>query len=127
MHELYFAHDQQENPALRSTALELCGFRVTLFGSGTELLTALAEHRPDAILLDVLLNGPHGFDVCRLVRHQYAAEELPVILMSDIYREPAYHDEARAAGAQAYLLRPIDTDELIATLQAQLGAGQRAG
>lgn len=113
MLEIYFVHDQQESPAPRKRFLELSGFRVTLFESGTELLTALAEHKPDLILMDVLLPGPHGFDVSRLIRHQYDASELPVILMSDIYRARAYRDEALACGAQAYLLRPFDLAELV--------------
>ncbi|MBK7877434.1 MAG: response regulator [Planctomycetes bacterium] len=114
MHEIYFVHDQQESPAPRKRFLELSGFRVTLFESGTELLTALSEHKPDLILMDVLLPGPHGFDVCRLIRHQYDAAELPVILTSDVYRSRAYRDEASACGAQAYLLRPIDLADLVA-------------
>ena len=112
MLEIYFVHDQQESPAPRKRFLELAGYRVTLFESGTELLTALAEHKPDLILMDVLLPGPHGFDVCRLIRHQYGPNELPVVLTSGVYRARVYREEAAACGAQAYLLRPRDLADL---------------
>jgi DNA-binding response OmpR family regulator len=120
MQEIFLAHDQQEHPSARKSFLELSGYRVTLFESGTELLAALAERHPDLIILDVLVRGPHGFDVCRLVRHQYAAAELPVILTSDVYRARIYREEAFAAGAQAYLLRPIHPEELVEHVSALL-------
>lgn len=122
MQEIFFAHDQQEHPSARKSFLELSGYRVTLFESGTELLAALAERRPDLVILDVLLRGPHGFDVCRLVRHQYSAAELPVILTSDVYRTRTYRDEAFAAGAQAYLLRPLHPEELALQVSALLAS-----
>lgn len=125
MTEIFFAHDQQESPSARKSFLELSGFRVTLFESGAELIAALAEHKPDLVLLDVLVRGPHGFDVCRLVRHQYAASELPVILSSDVYHASTYRDEAFAAGAQAYVVRPVDPEELVAQVSALLAAGSR--
>lgn len=113
MIELYFVHDQQEIPTPRVQFLEMSGFRVSTFESGAALLAALSEHKPDLVLMDVLLPGAHGFDVCRLVRHQYPAEELPVLLSSELYRTRVYRDEAALCGAQDYLVRPIDPAHLV--------------
>lgn len=119
MHEIYFAHDEQESPVSRTGQLVMAGYRVTLFRSGDELCEALERHKPDLVALDVLLRGTHGFEVCRRIRKRFSREELPLILMSDIYRARAYRDEALLAGAQAYLLRPVRPEELwhqVATL-----------
>jgi CheY-like chemotaxis protein len=113
MPAIFFAHDQQESPAPRRQVLEYTGFEVELFEDGTSLLAALAQRKPDLVLLDVLLPGAHGFDVCRAIRERFTAAELPVLLTSDVYRARAYRDEAEAAGAQEYLLRPIQPDELV--------------
>lgn len=118
MLEIYFVHDRQEDPAPRKRDLEAAGFRVTCFESGAEVLTALAEHVPDLVLLDVLLRGPHGFDVCRLIRHQHSAEELPVILTSDVYEGGVYREEAERVGAQAYVPRPQSIPALFSAPRA---------
>lgn len=112
MNEIYFAHDEQESPVSRTGQLVMAGYRVTLFRGGDDLCAALERHKPDLVVLDVLLHGAHGFEVCRRIRKSFAREELPVILMSDIYRARAYRDEAQLAGAQAYLLRPIRPEDL---------------
>jgi DNA-binding response OmpR family regulator len=122
MNEIYFAHDEQESPVARTGQLAMAGYRVTLFRGGDELCTALGRHKPDLVVLDVLLRGAHGFDVCRRIRASFAREELPVIVMSDIYRSRAYRDEATLAGAQAYLLRPIRPEDLWHQVAALVGA-----
>lgn len=129
MHEIYFAHDEQESPVSRTGQLVMAGYRVTLFRSGDELCEALEKHKPDLVALDVLLRGAHGFEICRRIRKRYTRDELPVILMSDIYRARAYRDEALLAGAQAYLLRPIRPEDLwhqVATLIGAQGEPTRA-
>lgn len=103
MHEIYFAHDEQESPVSRTGQLVMAGYRVTLFRSGDELCEALEKHKPDLVALDVLLRGAHGFEICRRIRKRYTRDELPVILMSDIYRArlPRRSAARRSAGLSA--------------------------
>ena len=112
MKTIHFVHDQQESPEPRRSALEASGFHVELFASGADCLARLEEAPPALVLLDVLVEGPHGFDVCRSIREKHPAETLPVILGSHVYRSRIYRDEATAAGAQRYLLYPADTEDL---------------
>jgi DNA-binding response OmpR family regulator len=65
------------------------------------------------VLMDVLLEGKNGFDVCRAIRERYTARELPIVLCSHIYRSRIYRDEAAAVGAQKYLLLPMKLDEML--------------
>lgn len=116
MQHIFLVHDQQESPATRKANLELAGFEVSLMKSGEEVLKALAAKKPSLVLMDVLLDGKNGFEVCRAIRERCAPGEVPVILCSHIYRSRIYRDEANAAGAQRYLLQPMKIEELVANV-----------
>lgn len=114
MQTIYLVHDNQESPATRKANLEMAGFEVVLMKSGEEVMKALGKAKPALVLMDVLLDGKNGFEVCRAVRERATPGEVPVILCSSIYRSRIYRDEANAAGAQRYLLQPMKIEELIA-------------
>ena len=122
MQHILFVHDFQESPLPRKNYLEMSGFQVTLLRNGTECLKLLAREKPALVLMDVLLEGKNGFEVCRAIRERCTSAELPIILCSHIYRSRIYRDEAAAAGAQRYLLLPIKLDELLAHV-TELAAG----
>jgi DNA-binding response OmpR family regulator len=113
MQQILFVHDFQESPLTRKNYLEMSGFEVTLLRNGDECLKSLAVAKPALVLIDVLLEGKNGFEVCRAIRDRCTAAELPVILCSHIYRSRIYRDEAVAAGAQRFLLLPMKLDELL--------------
>jgi DNA-binding response OmpR family regulator len=123
MRRIYFAHDTQESPTPRRVALELAGYAVSCFRNGVALLDAIAAQVPDLVVLDVLLEGRNGFEICRTLRQKYSPDELPLILSSPIYRARAYKDEAQALGAQRYLLRPCEPEELLVQVNELLRAG----
>ncbi len=112
MKQLIFVHDQQESPARRAQYLEQSGYEVHLSGSCSDCLEKLRANKPDLLLMDILIEGDNGFEFCRTVRRLFTAEELPIILMSKIYRTRAFREEAKAAGAQAYFLRPVKLEDL---------------
>jgi DNA-binding response OmpR family regulator len=68
------------------------------------------------VLADVLVHGPHGFELCRRLRETYDAETLPVLLCTDIYGGEIFQEEARRVGAQKLLLKPIAPDDLLAEI-----------
>ena len=113
MQEIFLVHDQQESPGLRKHFLEMSGYKVTLLSSGADCMSLLEERRPALVLLDVLIEGPNGFEICRAIRARFPADEVPVVLGTAVYHSRLYRDEALAAGAQAYVLRPIDPDDLV--------------
>jgi DNA-binding response OmpR family regulator len=113
MKEIYLVHDKQENAAHRKTSLEMSGFSVTLVPSTKNLVKKLQDERPARLILDVLLEGMNGFDLCREVRRTIPAETLPIIMCTSIYRSRIYREEALSAGAQRYLLRPIHPNDLL--------------
>ena len=125
MQHVFLVHDQQESAVTRRSFLEMSGYKVTTMSSGLECLERLAADKPDLVLIDVLVDGPNGFEICRRIRQRHKPADLPVILGSTIYRSRIYRDEALKAGAQRYLLRPLRLDDLVKQIGEVL-AGQPA-
>lgn len=112
MKTIFLVHDKQESPAARQNFLEMAGYEVRLFRSGRELFLALQEQEPDVVLMDVLLEGKNGFEVCASM-HVSRSRKFPVILCSRIYRGRLFQDEALNSGAIDYLLMPMNLDEFV--------------
>ncbi|MFH0946178.1 MAG: response regulator [Planctomycetota bacterium] len=120
MRHIFFVHDGQEDPSTRRHYLESSGFRVSTFSSGEDAIKEMAIDRPDGVIMDILLEGRNGFEICREIRKLHSRDELPVILCSAVYRQPVYREEAADAGAQGYLLRPFALGEMVRHLKAAI-------
>ena len=93
------------------------GYEVTVATSGEEALRAVAERRPDLIMLDVNLPGVDGWEVLSHLRAA-AGEQTPVVVMTGGYLA---QEQALASGAQGYLGKPFDLDDLISSVAAHAG------
>jgi DNA-binding response OmpR family regulator len=104
---------------LVSTALELAGFSVRTAGSYEDAITSAREEEPSLAILDVELPGPSGYDVLRELREELGTA-LPVILVSGVRAESRDRVAGLLAGADDYVVKPFDPDELAARVQAVL-------
>ncbi|HWK25879.1 MAG TPA: response regulator transcription factor [Solirubrobacter sp.] len=109
-----------DEPSVRDAldrALRMDGYRVQLAADGAEALEALADTPPDAIVLDVLMPGPDGLEVCRRLRA--AGDRTPVLMLT---ARDAVPDRVSGldAGADDYLVKPFALEELTARLRALL-------
>jgi len=95
-------------------ALIARGFEVLEAASGEEAIARLHEERPDVVLLDVNMPGMNGIQTCRAIR---ASSDVPVIVISirKVSKEKA---EAFEAGADQYVTKPFDVEELVARIHA---------
>ncbi|GAB7061206.1 hypothetical protein JCM12681A_29160 [Streptomyces mexicanus] len=114
----------EDDDAIR-TALELSltrqGHRVATAASGEDGLKLLREQRPDLIVLDVMLPGIDGFEVCRRIRR---TDQLPIILLT------ARSDDIDVvvgleSGADDYVVKPVQGRVLDARIRAVLRRGER--
>ena len=125
MKTVYLVHDSQEEIAKRIEALEDTGFRVTAFRGVEELMPALEAQKPRVVLMDILIDGPHGFLACQEIREIYSAADVPVILMSGVYRGRRYRQEAIRVGAQLFLLKPIPQDDVVRAIVEVMEEAER--
>jgi two-component system response regulator MprA len=97
--------------------LDLSGFEVATAVGGREAMRALAVDSPDAVILDVLMPGLDGLEVCRRMR---ATGDRTPVLMLTARAEVSERVAGLEAGADDYLVKPFAREELIARLRALL-------
>jgi DNA-binding response OmpR family regulator len=114
-------------------ALESSGYQVVTATDGASVVKIVDREVPDLILLDVLFPpdamdvGMHwdGFAIMRWLRNMSEAKDVAVIMIS--HTDPAkYGPLCLEAGARAFLPKPLDMDELVATVRAVLAENQTA-
>jgi two-component system response regulator MprA len=116
MHLLVVDDDTAVREALE---LVLCldGFEVTTAADGREAMRTLSVDRPDAVVLDVLMPGVDGLEVCRRIR---ATGDRTPVLMLTARTEVSERVAGLDAGADDYLAKPFAREELIARVRALL-------
>lgn len=95
------------------------GFDVRIARDGIEALDAITGQRPDLVLLDVMMPGKTGFEVCQEVRAQDALKDVRILMLTAKGRDT---DIAKglALGADAYMTKPFSTRELVQKVRAML-------
>ena len=112
--------DDQDLVNLLKRILEKEGYRVTTAFDGDSALAILQKHRPNLIILDIMMPGIDGLEVLAHVRQRY---DIPVIMLT-AKREPTYAHDAFGAGADDYVTKPFSAAILLARVKAKL---RRAG
>ena len=108
--------DEQRIADFLRRGLTFEGFRVSVAGDGPAGLATARDDPPDLVLLDWMLPGLDGLEVCRRLR---AASAMPIIMLT---AKEAVSDRVAGlnAGADDYVIKPFAFDELMARIRAQL-------
>jgi adenylate cyclase len=111
--------DSPVNVDLLRTRLEASGYEVLTAGDGEEGLAVAKQHKPDLILLDVMMPKMDGLEVCRQLRADHSLPFMPIILVT----AKAESDDVVAgleAGGDEYLTKPVDQAALVARVKSML-------
>jgi CheY-like chemotaxis protein len=119
MYSVLVVDDNESSRYATARFLRAAGFNVVEAAGGAEALE-MADF-VSAVVLDVHLPDLLGFEVCRLIRKQPTTATLPVVYVSAMYISQADQELGMATGADAYMVSPVDTDALLATLDQLIG------
>lgn len=111
--------DDANYRAFVSSILGRVGYATQEASSGEEALSSVRSERPSCVLLDVLLPGVTGYAVCRELRDEYG-DALPIIFVTGERTEPGDRVAGLLLGADDYVLKPFDPDELLARVRRLL-------
>jgi adenylate cyclase len=111
--------DDVDNVELLRTYLQLAGYQVTTARSGEEALQKVEKEPPDLILLDVVMPGMDGYQVCAKLKGDKATQFIPIVMISALQDQ---EDRVKSieAGADDFLSKPFDEHELMARASSLL-------
>ena len=113
---IYVVEDDPDVSRLIEHNLRTAGYEVSTFFSGAPVVPMAAMAQPALFLLDIMLPGMSGFDLCRQIRQHERLGKTPIIFLSARTQEP---DRLQAfdAGGDGYITKPFSPRELIARVR----------
>ena len=101
--------DEERNRKLMEALLVPQGYLTVMAEDGQAAIAAVEQHHPDLVLLDVMMPGMDGFEVCRRLKER--KEYLPVLMITSL-NDRESRLKGIESGADDFLSKPVDRDEL---------------
>ncbi len=117
--KVFIIEDDEKISLLIKNSLERHGVTAVSFASGEDGIESLRKELPDLILLDIMMHGMSGYDALALLKSDSRTKGIPVILIT-ARAEIADRVKGLREGADDYILKPFDPDELAARINTQL-------
>lgn len=112
--------DMPENLFVMESALEDLRCNIFQSSSGNEALQILAQHEIDLVLLDVQMPEMDGFEVAELMKGSRKTKDVSIIFITAISKDIKYIEKGYEVGAENYLFKPIQPNELRKKVQTAL-------
>jgi DNA-binding response OmpR family regulator len=126
MATVLLAEDDADIRFLVTLKLTQAGYQVRGFGDGLSAAADAREHPPDLAILDTMMPGMSGLEVCRELRKEPATAKIPVIILTALAHE-ADITAGLAAGADDYIVKPFSTRDFTTQVNAVLARVQADG
>lgn len=117
---ILMAEDNEANRMLVELIFRRTNYHLECVDDGITCLEVLKRRKFDLLLLDLQMPRMDGYDVLKSLREDAKLKDLPVIILT-AYMEEGEHDNILNAGANDYLLKPIDVDELLEKVRSFVG------
>ncbi|GAB4148225.1 MAG: hypothetical protein Tsb009_21850 [Planctomycetaceae bacterium] len=115
VHSILVVEDEPDTATFLKNLLEENSYRVTIAKDGGQAHASFVMHKPDFVILDLILPGESGFEVCeRMKEHD---QSVPVLILTAIDMQDA-RDLATRVGADGFLEKPFDPNELLAQIES---------
>ncbi len=120
---LLVVDDEPVNLQILDSFLRIEGYRVKTANNGADAITLIETEKPELILLDVMMPGISGYEVCEELRVTYDHGQLPIIMLTALSQaDDRIH--GFDVGANDYLTKPFNKQELAARIRAHLSASK---
>ncbi|MEW5857485.1 MAG: response regulator [Cyanobacteriota bacterium] len=115
MHTALIVEDTLTERETFASCLRRGGLNVLTANTGEEALEKISSHKPDVIVLDVVLPGRSGFELCRELKADAETSKIPIVMCST---KSTDMDKfwGMKQGADAYIPKPVDQEELLRTV-----------
>ncbi len=119
MPKIYVVDDEKDIREILKVNLQKNGYDVATFASAEEVLKQLAIAKPDLLILDIMMSGMDGLDLCKHIRASNTLKDIPILFLS---AKSAELDKVLGLelGADDYITKPFSIHELIARVKAIL-------
>jgi DNA-binding response OmpR family regulator len=114
--------DEPETVNLVKSYLEMFDMEVSFAYTGMEGMMLLPKEKPTVLVLDLMLPDADGYQLCRLIRHQSATKDLPIIVLSARSTQ-LDEDRGYGMGATLYLRKPVDLTKLVEEIKRVAASG----
>lgn len=109
--KILIVDDEKDIRSLIEKILGNISYEVSQAKDGQEMFNLLEKNKPDLILLDVMMPGVNGYEICHLLKRNPDTASIPVVLLT-VLSGPQDASKGMAMGAAAYLTKPFDPDDL---------------
>jgi DNA-binding response OmpR family regulator len=101
------------------------GYKTSLARTGPDGVAAFEKDQPDMMIVDVLLPMKNGFEVCFAVKRSPRGRDVPVLLMSAVYKDVEHAESYAKEGlaAQGFIVKPFELTDLLERVHALVGVG----
>ena len=114
--------DENETQRLLKLIFERAKYQVLVAPSSASATKMILKHQPDVVIVDDLMPGVSGLELCHWVTNNAATRHIPVIILS-AGTQPIDADDLAQVGAFASLRKPYEPRKLLATVESSLAAG----
>src|SRR5512138_3371389 len=116
---ILIVEDEESLLKLESILLTSRGYQVRGVTDGVAALKEISENRPDLVLLDIMMPGIDGFEVCRRIKEDPSTRDIPVVMLT---AKKSSMDQARGmqVGADAYITKPFKSVKIIEVIEGLL-------
>ena len=118
--KILVVEDQEDNRQILRDLLGSVDLEMVEAENGQEALTAVAEHKPDLILMDIQLPIMDGYEATRRIKADPATKAIPIIVVTS-YALSGDEDKARAAGCDGYVAKPFSPRQMLAKVRGIVG------
>jgi DNA-binding response OmpR family regulator len=120
-HKILIADDEPNIVVSLEYLMKRAGYEVIVARDGQQAIDAVRRERPRLVLLDVMMPGKSGYDVCTEIRADETLRDTLVLMLTAKGRDTDV-DKGLGVGADAYMTKPFSTKELAAKVAEMLGA-----